>query len=95
VGIKLGQEVQDRITGYKGIAIGITHYLQGCDRLLVQPKVGKDGFTIPEPVSFDEPDLIIIGEGILKAKEDKPKQTRKSPGGPRLSATKTSHKISR
>ena len=76
--IELGREVQDRITGFKGIAIGCTHYLQGCDRILVQPKVTKDG-TIPEPSAFDEPDLIVIGDGVVPVPETKSKKN----GGPR------------
>ena len=81
--IKLGQEVQDRITGYKGIAIASTKYLQGCNRILVQPKLKEDG-TIPDPYSFDEPDLEVIGDGIL------PKPERKKNGGPRPFATRAS-----
>ena len=83
--IKLGQEVKDRVTGFKGIAIGRTHYLQGCDRVLVQPKVGKDEVTIPDATSFDEPDLVFVGPGIFP--DLKPKST-KPPGGPRPSTSK-------
>jgi len=79
--IELGREVQDRITGFRGIAIGRTTYLQGCSRILVQPKVGKEG-TIPEPASFDEPDLVVVGDGIL------PKPEPKKNGGPRPMASR-------
>lgn len=79
--IELGEEVKDRITGFKGIAIANTFYLQGCDRILVQPKVGKDG-TIPEPQSFDEPDLEVVGSGVL------PKPEAKKNGGPRPMASR-------
>lgn len=82
--IELGQEVRDRITDFKGIAVGRTTYLQGCNRILVQPKVDKKG-EIPEPQSFDEPDLEFIGDGILPPPEPKPK---KKPGGPRPYATR-------
>lgn len=76
--VELGQEVQDRITGFKGIAVADTRYLQGCNRILVQPKVNKDK-TIPEPQSFDEPDLKIVSRGVLPEPEPKPKKK----GGPR------------
>jgi len=72
--IKLGQEVQDRITGFKGIAVAKVKYLQGCNRVSVQPKV-KDDMALPDNKYFDEPDLIIVGDGILS-----PKGAR--PGGP-------------
>ena len=74
--IKLGQEVKDRITGFKGIAVGRTTYLQGCDRIQVAPKVDKDG-DIKDTQHFDEPDLIIIGVGVAPPKPKEPK------GGPR------------
>ena len=77
--LELGHEVQDRVTGFKGIAIARTSYLQGCDHILVQPKANvKDG-TIPEAQSFDEPDLKVIGRGILPKPEPEPKKN----GGPR------------
>lgn len=81
--IKLGQEVQDRVTGYKGIAIARSHYLQGCDRILVQPKMAKDG-TIPEATGFDEPDLNVISDGVFPIPEPKPKKN----GGPRPFASR-------
>lgn len=74
--IELGREVKDRVTGFKGIAISSTTYLQGCNRILVQPKLSKDG-TIPEPQTFDEPDLEVVGDGVL------PKPPSEKNGGPR------------
>lgn len=80
--VKLGQEVKDRITGFQGIAIGRTVYLQGCARVLVQPPLDKDGKMV-EAASFDEPDIEVVGLGVLpKPKEDEP------PGGPRPTATR-------
>ncbi len=82
--IKLGQEVKDSVTGFKGIAIGRTTYLQGCNRILVVPKVNKAGELL-DSVAFDEPDLEVIGDGILP--KPKPKPT-KPPGGPRPIASR-------
>lgn len=72
---KLGKEVQDRVTGFRGIATSETEYLQGCTRINVQPKIKKDG-ALPARECFDEPDLIVIGDGV-SAQEEVP------PGGPR------------
>ena len=72
--IKLGQEVKDRVTGFKGIAISRVNYLQGCDRIGVAPIVDKDG-DLRDVQSFDEPDLIIVGEGILPKPQPKPTET--------------------
>lgn len=77
--IELGREVQDRITGYSGIAIAKTTYLQGCNRILVQPKISNGKVTIPDAQSFDEPDLEVVGDGVLPKLEPKPKKN----GGPR------------
>ena len=85
--IKLGQEVKDRVTGFKGIVIGRTEYLHGCLRLLVQPPLHKDK-GLPDGVSFDEPDLEIIGDGVYvppKPKPEKPlhgprRETTRAPG---------------
>lgn len=79
--IELGREVQDKVTGFKGIAVAKTTYLQGCSRILVQPKTNKDN-TIPDAVAFDEPDLEVIGDGIL------PKPKPEKNGGPRPMATR-------
>ncbi len=61
--IKLGQEVKDRVSGFQGIAVAWTMYLQGCARVTIQPKVKKDG-TLSDSKTFDEPDLIVVGDGV-------------------------------
>ena len=79
--IKLGQEVKDRVTGFKGIVVSKTTYLQGCDRVAVQPKWTEG--EVPKVADFDEPDLIVVGNGILPP--EKPKSRTR--GGPRLVVT--------
>ncbi len=71
---KLGKEVKDRVSGFRGIVTSETNYLQGCTRMNVQPPVKKDG-TLPDSKHFDEPDLIVIGSGVAIVEAD--------PGGPR------------
>ena len=74
--IQLGDEVKDTITGFKGIAIAITHWIAGCDRINIQPKgMNKDGQTF-DVQSFDEPLVEII-------KKKKVKEASHSTGGPR------------
>lgn len=75
--VKLGMEVKDIVTGYTGIAVAAVEYLQGCRRVTIQAKVKEDG-TIPEDGTFDEPQLEIIGRGILPA----PKKQEDDNGGP-------------
>ena len=61
--ISLGQEARDRVTGFKGIAVARTEWLNGCARVTLQPKMGKDG-KHPDAVTFDEPQLELIGKGV-------------------------------
>lgn len=72
--VKLGDEVRDTVSGFKGVAVGEHIYLQGCKRITVQPKIGSDG-KLPDTQSFDEPQLEVI-----KAKIAKP--VKRDTGGP-------------
>lgn len=58
--VNLGDSVEDTVTGFKGIAIGRTTWLHGCDRIIVQPEgLTKEGKTY-ENQSFDEPQLKVL-----------------------------------
>jgi predicted YcjX-like family ATPase len=74
--IKLGQEVKDRITGFQGIVVSITDFLNGCKRPGVQSK-WEPGKELLGAEMFDEPVLELIGNGIKK--EEKPKETHRDP----------------
>lgn len=73
--IKLGDKVKDKVTGFKGIAIGVTTWLHGCKRIAVQPQELKDGKPI-DALSFDEPQLEMI-------ESEKIKTGSRETGGPR------------
>ena len=73
--VELGDEVQDLITGFKGIAICRHSYLTGCARISVQPKIVKG--VIPEDRSFDEPQLKVLSTKKVKI----PGVTNKNIGG--------------
>lgn len=47
-----GDKVKDKVTGLKGVIVAITHWLYGCDRLLVQSEEVKDGQPT-EPFNVD------------------------------------------
>ena len=57
--INLGDEARDMVTGFKGVCVARTEWLNGCARVTLQPKMGKDG-KHPDAVSFDEPQLKLI-----------------------------------
>lgn len=56
-----GQEVEDMVTGFKGIAQIRTEYIHGCPRISVQPPVTKDG-KVPDEQSFDETQLKVTNK---------------------------------
>jgi len=64
--IKLGDEVRDVITGFRGIAVARTNWLYGCDRIVIQPPVDKDG-KHPDNISFDEPSVKRVKKEKVKA----------------------------
>jgi len=76
--IKLGDEVQDVISGFKGIAIGKTKWLHGCDRIIIAPRVDKDG-KVGDNHSFDDAQV-----KVLKKKKAPPKKKAAKKGGPRM-----------
>lgn len=41
--ITLGTTMKDKITGFKGVAVAYTQYITGCNQVLLQPPVKKDG----------------------------------------------------
>ena len=41
--MKLGDKVRSRVTGFEGIAYAYVCYINGCDRILVQPRVNEKG----------------------------------------------------
>jgi hypothetical protein len=68
--IELGDEVKHKYTGARGIAVSRTNYLSGCDRIAIQAKVKKDG-TLPDTLSFDEPEIEIIKKRKVKNQNKK------------------------
>ena len=69
--IKLGDKVRCKITGFTGIAVAKTEFLNGCVQWNVLPKAGKDA-KMPEDMGIDEQSLEIIP---LKKKKIKRRDT--------------------
>ena len=57
--INLGDRVKDKVTGFVGIAIGRTEWLNGCTRITVQPEKLIGG-KIVDTSCFDEPQLVVV-----------------------------------
>lgn len=56
---RLGDRVEDRVSGFSGVVTSLHRFLLGCDRMSVQPPISGDG-KLPESQSFDAPDLTVI-----------------------------------
>lgn len=63
--IKLGDKVKDKVTGFTGIAIARTEWLNGCVRLSVQPDKLVDG-KIAASETIDEPQLTLVKAAAVK-----------------------------
>jgi len=82
--IDLGNEVRDTITDFRGIAVAITNWLAGCQRVTVQPRGLHDGKPI-ESITFDAEQLEVLGPGLVSTiKAARPVPT----GGPSIAPTR-------
>jgi hypothetical protein len=81
---QLGDRARDRITGYKGIVVGKSQHITGCDRVTLQAETGADG-KMPDCYSFDITTVEVLERGavapIPAPPQEQPKATVR-PGGP-------------
>ncbi len=63
---KLGCTARDTITGFEGIVIGVTEWLNGCVRYGIQPQELKDGKII-EANWFDSEQIELVKKTKKKA----------------------------
>lgn len=84
---RLGDVVKDKITGFEGVAIAQTEYINGCKRILVQPaNLTSDGaMLVAEWIDESQ----VVGARELKDEEagadlapGKPRRVERLPGGP-------------
>ena len=69
--IVLGAEVQDIITGMKGIAVARKFDINGLTQIQIAHKANKEGNYVREDVFVNENQLTQRGEGIVKEIEKK------------------------
>lgn len=74
VEIELGDKVKCKYTGFVGIAVARSEFINGCIQISIAPKWDGKSNTIDE-MSLDEGSLIVI----KKAKKEKDKDSN---GGP-------------
>lgn len=82
--IELGDLAEDTITKYRGVVVGFTKHLTGCDRYTLQSQDIKDG-KIPDAYTFDVTTVTLIERGAVKPArrvEPLPEPVRKAGGPP-------------
>ncbi len=67
--IPMGVEVEDKITGFKGIVTGFCTYISGCNQVLVQPRLDKDEKFV-EGRWLDEQRLTVISARNMRVTLD-------------------------
>ena len=63
---KLGLKAADKITGFEGILTARCEYLTGCNRYCIQPRRLTSDYGFIDGCYFDEDQIEITGDGILK-----------------------------
>ncbi len=82
--IDLGDFAEDVITGFKGIVISVQRHINGCNRLIIQPReLNKEGNMV-DPYWFDESQLKLIKKGVIPVAPDEERVT----GGPPTRASR-------
>lgn len=76
--IRLGDRVKDKITGFTGVVVGITSWLNGCVRVGIQGASLKNGIPLGTEW-IDEAQLKLVKAGVIKA-------VAEGPAGPRRDA---------
>lgn len=81
--VELGDLAEDMITKYRGIVVGFTQHITGCDRFILQSQELTDG-KIADAYNFDVSTVVLIEKGVVVptvAAPALPPPTIK-PGGP-------------
>lgn len=64
--VKVGDIVRDTISGFEGVAVAATEWLNGCVRILIQPKKLHDGKPV-ESQTFDVEQLKVLKRANAEA----------------------------
>lgn len=79
--IELGQEVRCKITGFKGIAVARSVFINGCVQYNVAPKHQKGKHPVDQEVSIDATSLELV-------KKPRKKIEKRDTGGASKHSTK-------
>lgn len=82
--IQIGDEVEDKLTGFKGIAVARHIFISNCVHISIQPPFDKKKSELPENKSFESAGIKILKAQKVKLQDEKPNipEPSKPPGGP-------------
>ncbi len=66
--IKLGDKVRCKLTGFTGIAVAKTEFINGCVQWSVLSKMGKDK-KMPEEIGIDSQSLELVSKPKKRTKK--------------------------
>lgn len=82
---ELGDLVKEKITGIKGIVTGITRYLTGCDRLVVQPQGATTDGKMKDALHVDITQVEVLTKRFMVLENNlDDKKVFKKTGGPQI-----------
>lgn len=63
--VEIGDRIRDKVSGFKGIATGLTEYLNGCRQFLISAeKTENDGKKI-DGIWIDEQTLKVVDKAVF------------------------------
>lgn len=68
--IELGDVVRDTITGFTGVVVAITKWLNNCERVMVQPRELHEGKIQPSE-QFDVTQVELVSKKVIAEKVNK------------------------
>lgn len=80
--INLGDLAKDRVTGFTGVVVAHTRWLNGCPRITLQPRDLDPGGKPKETQTFDELQCEIVEAGAVPCGNANQSATAET-GGPR------------
>ncbi len=78
--IELGDTVKCKYTGFKGVVVARTDFINGCVQFCIAPKVGKDN-KMGDEMGIDEDSLTIIKKRVIGSIMHKTRRINNPPGG--------------
>jgi hypothetical protein len=76
----LGDKAKDRISGFEGVVVAVTEWLNGCRRITIQPEALHEGKPI-ESSTFDAEQVARVEAGPVLTASDN--------GGPSIAPTRS------